>query len=133
VVFVGNNHGGWVDFVVKSMQQNMNYSKKSKFDQTYNHEILDSIKFVQNTYTLTKNYDSLNYLLWMQKDIMFFDRKEYFNFTLKTILPYIFGMEMISTFVWTGEIHLSARNPFYCLSVPGKAVSGSLSKRFSGS
>lgn len=123
----GNNHGGWVDFAVRIISEEVS-TYKDNFDDIYNHQVLNFSAIAQTDVPL-RRYSSLHWLLWLDADLKH-KHKVHLDLKLETSSDSEGRdkYEWVDTLVWTGSPHLSPVKNIFCVSIPGEFYNGTITK-----
>ncbi len=120
-VFVGNNHGSWLDIVADIISGGTDTSDSFLFSRMYLSETLDIVNYS----TFRQIQRKKGNFLWFQAELdNFFDQVE-FVLWLESVLPNT-GFYEINVLEWEKEVVLSGMDCSYCVSIPGLVSGGSL-------
>ncbi len=117
VVFVGNNHGSWVDIEINLTADRTIHSTRNKFDEQHLSETF-LLPGHSKSKAQTLNLETTN-LLWFHADMQENTSVYFLNLWVQNILPYTRHFE-IKQMEWRGNIRLSQEKPQYCVSLPGR-------------
>ncbi len=120
-VFVGNNHGSWVDIRVDITSGESEDVQTMDIDHNFFSENLP----IQEQTRLKLIQRKSDNFLWFHVNFDNSRNKLQFNLLLETILPNT-GYYEINRMEWKGQVILSEAKSSYCVSTPGLVSGGNL-------